>query len=289
MTSFLSFVYTLIMHLWLSVSSLKFYEKVLKFYRGYGLKYILTLSFISAIICSGVFLHRIHKIDDYLSQNINSPEVGAIDQLIGQLPVMEYDGQNISIQENTPIFLNIDSGYRVIAIDPERKLSPKDRIKTPIIFGLDKIVVSFFSSKTQESSVIPVKYSQIFGNQPQTITQEVVKAAFLAIVKKSYSVFIYIMLPAVMTLMIFLNMLLEKSVIIITIYLLMYIMNVRISMKDCIRVALFATGASALLQYVIILTLPDAQIILQVVQLWANLLMILGISKLASNNRLFKL
>ena len=246
------------------------------------------MSFISAIICSGVFLHRIHKIDDYLSQNINSPEVGAIDQLIGQLPVMEYDGQNISIQENTPIFLNIDSGYRVIAIDPERKLSPKDRIKTPIIFGLDKIVVSFFSSKTQESSVIPVKYSQIFGKQPQTITQEVVKAAFLAIVKKSYSVFIYIMLP-VMTLMIFLNMLLEKSVIIITIYLLMYIMNVRISMKDCIRVALFATGASALLQYVIILTLPDAQIILQVVQLWANLLMILGISKLASNNRLFKL
>lgn len=288
MTSFLSFVYTLITHLWLSVSSLKFYEKVLKFYRGYGLKYILALSFISAIICSGVFVHRIHKIDDYLSQNINSPEVREIDRLIGQLPVMEYDGQNISIQEDTPIFLNIDSGYRVIAIDPERKLSPKDRTKTPIIFGLDKVIVSFFSSKSQESSVIPVKYSQIFGNQPQTITQEVVKAAFLAIVKKSYSVFIYIMLP-VMTLMIFFNMLFEKSIIIITIYLLMYIMNVRISMKDCIRVALFATGVSALLQYVIILTLPDAQIILQAVQLWANLLMILGISKLASNNRLLKL
>jgi len=284
MTSFLSFIHSLGTHLWLSLSSVKFYERVLTSYKGYGIKYILTLSFIPAMICSGIFLNYVNKVDSYFTNDEISQESLSIDRIIKQLPLMEYDGRSIKVLDNTPIFLNDNNGHKIIAIDPKIQLSPQDRVKIPIILGSDKIIINLFNSQGTQHSASPIKYSQIFGNQPQTITQEVIKSIFSEIIKKSYKVFIYAMFPFI-GLMIFINMLLEKSIIILALCFIMRIMNLKISMKSCIRVALFATGISALFQFVIVLVLPDAKTVFNVIQLWANLLMILGISKTISKNK----
>jgi hypothetical protein len=89
--------------------------------------------------------------------------------------------------------------------------------------------------------------------------------------------------------MIFINALLEKSFIIIMVYLVTRLVTVKTSLKTCIRTALFASGIFVLLQFIIILTVPNFSTALWIIQTWANLLMILGILKALGKNKFFSL
>jgi len=284
----LSFMKTLVHHLWLSITSIKFYENVFNSYEGYGTKYILTLSFISSLICCVLFLEHVNQIRNYLTNNVISDRVVNIDHIIRQFPAINYDGQKISIQEETPLFLYNLNNYKLLAIDPSNKLLPSDRIRIPVILEASKIIINLMDSEGTVKNTFPIKYDQIFGNQSQILTEEVIKSSFAAIFDKAPSLFIYLIFP-ITTIMIFINALLEKSFIIIMVYLVTRLVTVKTSLKTCIRTVLFASGIFVLFQFIIILTVPNFSTALWITQTWANLLMILGILKTLGKNKFFSL
>lgn len=290
MTTLLSesllFIKTLITHLWLSVSSVKFYEKVFRSYKGYGFKYAFILSFISSLFCTALLLNNIDKVSNYLDKDILSTNVVKIDQILRQIPEIDYDGSNISIQEETPLSLYTSNNYKAVIFDPDNKLMPAERTKVPVIIGAQKIIINFLDSKGVVHNTVPVKYTQIFGNQPQILTQEVIKSHLSTIFSGSSSIFIYLVFP-ILVLVIFIYSLLEKSFIILILYIITQLANIKIPLKTSIRMVLFASGIFFMLQCIIALALPALNSILWGVQGWCNILMILGILKASGRSRFF--
>ena len=282
----ISCIKTLIIHLWLSISSVKFYEKVFNSYKGYGAKYILTLSLISSLMCTILFLYHMDKVRSYLNKDKISINVKNIDHIILQLPAIDYDGLKISTKEETPLFLYILKNHKILALDPDNKLTPIDRTKFPIVLSTQKIIINLIDSEGGLRNALPIEYTQIFGNNPQILTQEIIKSSFAQIFDKAPSVFIYLIFPAA-AFLIFINVLLEKSFLILMVYLITRLISIKTSLKICIRMVFFASGIFVLLQFIIILTMPALSTILWGVQTWANILMILGILKASGRHKLF--
>ena len=292
MTTLLSkpffFIKTLVVHLWMSISSVKFYERVFISYNGYGMQYAFSLSILSSLMCSVLFLNHTFKVRDYLDNNVMSQNVLNIDHVIRQLPIIDYDGQKISINEETPLFIYNLNNYKLLAFDPDRKLMPSDRIKIPIVLGDSTIIISLLDSDNKVRNTLPIKYSQIFGNHPQLLTQEIIKSSFANIFEKAPSLLIYLVFPIV-AILIFINALLEKSFIILIIYLISRFSNIKAPLKTCIRVVLFASGFFILLQFIVTLTAQSFSTALWVLQTWSNLLMIVGILKASGKSRFLSL
>lgn len=274
----LYFIKTLITHLWLSVSSVKFYENVFKFYTGYGTKYIFTLSFISSFFFCVLFLNQTNEIRLYLNQNIISQSVQNLDHIINQLPTIDYDGQKISIDEETPLFLNDMNNDKALVIDPTNKLMPNERSKINVVLGSDKIIANFIDTKGALVQSFGLEYNNILGDDPQTLSTEDIKSIFAPIVQNATSKFIYIMLP-LLAAFIFTVTLYEKIMTIIIIYIIIYLNLGTTSVKTCIRMVCFSSGIFALFQPIVILTLPNLAGPIWIIQIWASFLMILGILK----------
>ena len=64
-------------------------------------------------------------------------------------------------------------------------------------------------------------------------------------------------------------------------------MSIKVSIKTCIRIAMFASGVFVLLQPITLLIAPIYGNFIWIIQIWANLLMILGILKF-TNHSFFK-
>ena len=112
-----------------------------------------------------------------------------------QLPALDYDGLKISRKEETPIILYSLKNKKTPALDPNNKLMPADRAKLSIIRGTQKLIVNLIESDGSVRNTLPIEYTQIFGNNPQILTQEVIKSSFAQIVNKAPSVFIYLIFP----------------------------------------------------------------------------------------------
>ncbi|MDP4832385.1 MAG: DUF1189 domain-containing protein [Rickettsiaceae bacterium] len=290
MTTLLSaplfFIKTLFTHLWLSISSVKFYEQVFNSYKGYGIKYILILSLISSFFCTILFLNHMDKVREYLSNGTISANVENIDHIIQQLPELDYDGLKISTQEETPVFLYNLKNQKILALDPNNKLMPADRTKLPIILNAQKIIINLTDSDGITRNTFPINYTQIFGDTPQILSQTIIKSSLADIFDRAPSIFIYLIFPAT-SLLVFINALLEKSFIILMIYLITRFITINTSVKTCIRLVLFASGIFVLLQFIIILTIPALSTVLWGIQTWANILMILGILKASGRPNIF--
>ena len=72
------------------------------------------------------------------------------------------------------------------------------------------------------------------------------------------------------------------------IYLLANFMSIKFSMKICTRLTMFASGIFVILQPTILLIAPTYSNLMWIIQIWANLLMVLGILKF-SNQGLFRI
>ena len=272
------FIKTLAKNLWLSVSSAKFYQDVFSSYQGYGTKYIFTLSIISSLICNMVFLVYVDKIQKYLSDDIISASVLNIDHVIRQLPIINYNGKDIAISEDFSSFIYDLDNIKLLAIDPSGKLSHNEKTQVPILLMKDQIIINLSDDDGKIRNTLPVKYTQIFGLESQVLTKENIKSSLAALFKKAPTVLIYILFP-IIAIIIFINSLLEKSFMIVVVFIISYLGKSKSSLKDCIRVVLFSSGVSALFQFVASLTFKDLSYGLWIVQTWANILMIIGVMK----------
>lgn len=280
-----SFFKTIFYHLWLSISSVDFYVRVFKNYKGYGFKYIFTLSVMSALMCTAIFLHYSNKVQSYFEGDmISASYIENIDHVLQQFPEMDYDGQKIRLQGEAPSFLYSVDNKKMVALDPENKLKPSDRGQIPIIFTSEKMVINFLNEDNRASYTAPVEYSKIFGQDPIILTQEVLKTSVALAFSKTPWVFIYMLFP-ILTLLIFTNLLFEKIFIIFIVYFMTRLSGVETSLEKSVRMVMFASGVFILLQLVSLLALPFFTSPLWVVQIWSNLLMILGILKASGNIR----
>lgn len=270
----------------LSVSSVKFYQKIASSYSGYGIKYILTISFLSSFLCSIFILNYLDNVRQYFSQGIISPSVINLDHILSQFPELQYDGTKISLENPEPIYINNVYNQLIAAIDPENKISPSDKAKISILFASRKVVFSFINSQETSVSNFSLDYKQIFGKEAHAITQEIIRSSLEKFFNQAPQVVIYIIFP-LLGLLIFSNTCLEKSFIVIMIYLFTNFTSIKFSMKICIRLTMFASGVFVLLQPAILIVAPNYSNIIWLVQIWANLLMIIGILNF-SNYRLLK-
>ena len=272
------FIKSLAKNLWLSVSSAKFYQDVFSSYQGYGTKYLLTLSIISSLLCNMVFLVYVDKIQKYLAEDVISESVVNIDHIIRQLPTINYSGKDISVDEDLPSFIYDIDNIKLLAIDPSGKLSHNEKTPVPILLMKDQIMINFIGSDGKIRNTLPVKYIQIFGSESQVITKENIKSSLVPLFKKVPTMLVYIVFP-VATIMIFINTLLEKSFMIVVVFIISYLSKSKSTLKDCIRVVLFSSGVCTLFQFVFSFTFTDLNYGLWVIQTWANILMIIGIMK----------
>lgn len=280
-----SFFKTIFQHLWLSVTSVDFYVRVFKNYKGYGFKYIFILSMMSAFMCTAIFLHYSNKLQSYFEGDmISAAYIENIDHVLQQFPEIDYDGQKIRLQGEEPSFLYSIDNKKMVALDPENKLKPSDRGQIPIIFTSEKMVINFLNDEDRASYTAPVEYSKIFGQDPTILTQEVLKTSVALAFSKTPWVFIYMLFP-ILTVLIFTNLLFEKIFLVFAIYFMAKISGIKTSLKTSFRMVMFASGVFVLLQFVILLALPFFKSPLWVVQIWSNFLMILGVFKVSGNAR----
>lgn len=273
----------IILQLWWSVSSVNFYQRVLSFYDGYGIKYVLTLSFFSSMFCSIYVLNYMGNVRQYLSYGIMSEAVANLDHIISQLPELSYDGDRISLEEGEPVYINNNDNLPIVIIDPDNKISSSVRAKAPILFTSKRLIISFVDTQKENVASIPVDYKQIFGNEPKLLTQEVQKASLEEIFNKAPKVLIYMIFPA-FGMLIFFNLFLEKSILIIVIYLLTNFMSMALSIKTCTRLTMFSSGVFVLVQPLISFINPVYMSYVWLVQVWANFLMILAILRFSNKS-----
>ena len=273
------FIKTLVKHLWLSISSARFYQDVFYTYQGYGTKYILTLSIISSLICNIIFLGYVDKIQKYLSDDIISESVVNIDHVIRQLPTINYNGKDISIGEDSASVIYGVDNTKLLAIDPAGKLSNNNKIQIPILLTKDEININLRDSNGKTKNTLPIKYTQIFGPQAQILNKETIKSSFIPLFKRAPTVLTYIIFPLT-TIMIFITHLFEKSFMIVVVFIISRFGTEGRSLKDSIRVVLFSSGFCALFQFVASLVSIELNYALWILQTWANILMIIGIMRL---------
>lgn len=291
MTTLLSnplfFIKNLFTHLWLSISSIKFYEKIFKKYNDYGALYILNLSLISSVICTAILLYNVDKVQDYLKDNIISEKVENIDFVLKQIPPIEYDGQNILIDTDEPILIQNKNGNNVLAIDPDSKTKPSDRNKFPLILSQDKMIIKLIGSDGEVKNTFPIKFNQIFDQDPKLLTHEEIKSSFARLFDQAPRILVYMIFPLT-EFLIFLNTFLDKAFFIVMIFLVTKISGLGVSMKTCIRLTMYASGFYALFQFIFILAASEYSSIVWIVQSWANILMILGILSATGKGYFFK-
>ena len=291
MTTLLSnplfFIKNLFTHLWLSVSSVKFYEKVFKKYNDYGALYIINLSLISSIVCTIIFLHNVDKIQDYLKYNIVLERVENIDFVIKQIPPIEYDGQNITVDSDEPIIIKNKNGNNVLVIDPDNKTKPSDRNKLPLILSQNKMIISLIDSEGKVKNTFPIKFDQIFNQIPRVLTNEEIKSSLAKLLDQAPRVLVYMIFPLT-GFLIFLNTFLDKAFFIVMIFLVTKISGLNLSMKTCIRLTMYASGFYALFQFIFLIAANEYSSIVWIVQSWANILMILGILSATGKSYFFK-
>ncbi|MFK7973600.1 MAG: hypothetical protein AB8B66_01870 [Rickettsiaceae bacterium] len=280
--SLLDFIKTIASYLWLSVSSIKFYQDIFLRHKGYGMQYILTLSIISALACTILFLDHVEKFRQYLKNDILSSQVIIIDQVLKQLPTLHYNGRTISVENNQTTIVNIadNNSNNILAIDTQNTLAAQERIKTSILLHKDQMNISLFNDQGKPTNTFPIKYIDIFGFEPRILNQEEIKSSFALIFNKVPRLITYLGFPMISG-MIFLNTILDKAFIILILFVFVKMINMQKKLSDCVRVVLFSSGFYTLLQFADLLPFQELNYVIWLVQTWANFLMIASIVSLS--------
>ncbi len=265
----------LLNQLWLSISSVEFYQNVYKTYRGYGIKYVFTLSFISSIIYCIYIFNYLGTLNDYFVENRLSDKTKTIEYILKQLPPIYYDGSKITVVQEEPIFLLDENESKIAVIDTRNQLPYGERVKIPIIFGSDRITISTIEVTDKKKNVFSLEYSKLFVGQID-VTEDVIKKQCAKILSQALRIFIYLVIPAVVMVR-FCTILFEKSFIVLLVYLLTSFLGPKSTIQACTRMVMFSSGVAILLQPFFIIFIPEYSGMVFFIQMIANLLLFLAI------------
>jgi hypothetical protein len=282
MTTKLSYVIswfsTLYNQLRLSISSIEFYQDVYRSYKGYGIQYVFTLSFISSIIYCIFIFNYLLTLKDYFVENRSSNSTKTIEYILKQLPVIYYDGNKILVEQDEPIFLLDENSNKVAVIDTKNQLPYGERIKIPVIFGSNKITVATIEVTDKKKNTFDLEYSKLFVERIN-LTEEVIKEQCAKILSQALRIFIYLIIPVIVVVR-FCTILFEKSFIVLLVYLLTSFLGPKSTVQVCTRMVMFSSGVTILLQPIFIIFIPEYSSIVFFIQMFANLLLFLGMLKI---------
>lgn len=283
LSDFLTSLKIALEQLWLSVSSIKFYQDVYNKYNGYGIKYIIYISFFACLFYSFLILTYLVNLKESFTSSTPSIVTANLEHLIKQLPPINYDGTNIAIQEETPIYLKDINERKIAAFDPNNQLSYAEKAKIPLVFTKNALV---FKQKNGELKTVAYSSSWLAKSgkfEPYTITQEDIKKTITNIFNSAPRFLIYAGLPT-MIILCLVSMLIEKIFMVTLIYFFTLLLNVQTSIKTCTRLVLFASGVQALIQPIIIMPmivlLPEASTLWFISMVWPDILLFAAILKL---------
>lgn len=269
-------------HLYLSVTSIDFYYDVYRYYRGYGIKYLFTISFISALIISISILNNISVLKEYFQENRVSKYIENIEVILKQLPIIDYDGKNISIHEETPLYLYDARNNKIAVIDINNQLSMNEKLKIPIVLTKNTINISLsegsYPNRSKHINKI-IDYPKILGTEPKIYSTELIKKQLANIMDTAQTIAIYILMP-ILVIVIFVFRFLENCLLISSTYLLTYLLGPRTPIQTCIRLVIFSSGVRSLLHVISTVFFPEFIEYVWYVQIWCCFLLFKAITKL---------
>ena len=273
------FFKTLLSQLWLSVTSVNFYQNVYKSYKGYGLKYLFAISFLSSLVYCAFLLNYIVAFQEYFVHNTLSKDTETFEYIMQQLPELYYDGVNIKTDAETPIYLKDKNNFILAALDPQNQLAHADKEKIPMILTSSNILIFLTEASDKKRISIPIEYSRILGKEAKTLNESTLKKYFASIFANASSIFIFIVTPLIV-LKRFIGILLDKSLTIVLVYLLTNLLGPKTNMQTCARMVLFASGVTTLIQPIVGVILPESGVIIFILQIWSNFLLFLSLIRI---------
>lgn len=278
---------TLFNILFLSFTSPKFYADVFAKYKGYGIKYMLTISMVSSLLICIVMMQTTEALNDYFVHGKLSEKVKTLDRVINQIPVMKYKDSMIALEEETPIIIAGIDNKPIVMIDPEGKSSYREKSKVPIYFGSKQITLNEITSEGGAIKSFSIKYKSIFAsgsNEDITIDSGYIRQLFLNYLPSLPNIIIIAVHP-LLSLFIFVNTVLQKMISILILTVIFYFYHSKFYLKESARVIFFSAGVVILAQTIAMITMPFLLTSIWIVELWTNFLLVFGLVRLLSSKK----
>lgn len=194
-------------------------------------------------------------------------EDNAINQILSQIPTMEYQHGQIYYDGDPIIVSNPNNGKPLLVIDPDKKLSNAKREDVPFIFEK-----SFFATNIKYSKVLDTtfKYSDMLGNQDKVIDSGFIREI---LIKGIGVINIWFFAAITPFIIIFstLSHIFQHLYLVIMIFIFLLLIGLRPSIRSAFRMTMFTTGAPILIYVTLLILLRDILLVNKVsiiIQFW---------------------
>ena len=242
------------------------YYKVLKYFRGYGIRFSIITSLICGLIMS---VSLSVKIDSLTSQLLSLNEDGetSIDYIANQFPDIQYNGRDIVVDNNTsPILIKAPNNARVIAINSANTLKVSEQNQIPFILNKKKVIINLGIYKME------LDYSQILGSKNRIITGENIKDLSNTIIKTFNTRYNILALP-ILSIMKFISNLIDNIFILIITIIVVKLSDIALNLQSIFRTIIFASAPSMILSSLILYTVPTFIFLAAALKLYCLILM----------------
>lgn len=254
-----------------SVTSYKFYERLLTRSSGYGIRYLFITMFCTSIIYTIYILGTIQGVIDGLNGAENL--VGKnIHYILNQVPIVHFSNDAISIADDSsgPIYITDIYGRKIAVIDIKNKLSGTERMQIPVVFTAKNIMITTLGNDSFDITKdnIFFTYNMLFGANETEIDASLLKSLLANKLEMAKHVAIFVFFP----LMILLRMLLfvpDHWLICLVVYItsLNILGRAKTSAALATRVVVMASLAPTIIQPLIAIV-PFMNIVELILQLW---------------------
>lgn len=231
-----------------SLTKPDFYKDIIIHFKGYGFRFIFTLTFIGSVISSLVIFNSLIISKKYFETREPTNNITKnIDHILNSWEDISYNGYSIKSDSDEPKYILGLNKKILVAVDPKNTLKGDDRKKIPLIFGESVLTVNIPVMKDYSSTQLPYKYDAIFGNAQTLVDSEKLFNILKSHVNYLDKIYIYALLPLNIAINI-ITIFLEKLLMIAIIYMVVksYIKSGD-SVKIAFRLVSFSCGLTALL------------------------------------------
>lgn len=265
-----------------SISSVNYYKDVYNLYKGYGLKYIFLISWLSAMIYGANILWGINKIQEA----ILSQDGYVIDNIVKQIPTVNYDGSSIDLSAKQPVYIYDGAGNKIAAIDTEGALQADERKLIPVVFRKNNIAVNFTDGLVDNQENLVIEYGRVFGKKNQTITGRYAKDIIVKSVDNFGRLFIYLGMP-LLGIGRFIEVILKKGFSILVTMFIGYTLGLTMNFKKSCRLVMFASATSVLLQPLVMLVPMVGSVLFSLLQIVPGALVVMALIRISGRKTPF--
>jgi hypothetical protein len=259
------------------LTSQKIYYDILRFYRGYGLKFSFAVIFITTLIYTFGFLINIEIFDTKLKSEI-SKETTYLDYIVNQFPEINYDGKTISINDldQKVIFIKNHDNVPIAVFDINNQIKATEKKNILLIFKAREI------NFPQTDYIKSISYKNILGSEPKNIANKDIKDFILKTIS-NFKNNILLAAPIIFAISLA-DYIIENFFIMILLYIICRVLKLSLLFKDIMRAILFASGPSTILSSILIFIMPDFIFLGTLMKLFCLFLLYKAIANIYSKN-----